>query len=190
MPQVLRSLLQSRPPLVYLSGAPGSADAAGPQVPIPAQTVVGLVPGVPGSADAAGSHQVPIADRPLRVLCQASQVQQMPQVLRSSLQHEPPWVYCQVSQVQLSAARALGVLVPGVPGSVDVTGPQVPIVAQTTGYLRQAAQAPGVHCGGWDSHLKFPSWLCPQQPKKCCERLEGIAWCERRYRNVLGQGRK
>ena len=54
------------------------------QVPIAAQTTVGLVPGV--------------------------QVQQMPQVLRSLLQHGPPWVYCQASQVQQSAAQTPWVL--------------------------------------------------------------------------------
>ena len=81
-------------------------------VPIAAQTVVGLVPGVPGSADAAGSHQVRslLQHKPLWVLCQASQVQQMPQVLRSLLQHGPQWVYCQTSQVQQSAAQTPWVL--------------------------------------------------------------------------------
>ena len=76
-----------------LSGVPGSADAAGPQIPIAAQTW----PGVPGSADAAGFHQVPIAAQTTVGVPDVPGSE--PQVLRSSLQHGPPWVYCQASQV-------------------------------------------------------------------------------------------
>ena len=94
-------------------------------VPIAAQIVVGLVPGVPGSADAAGSHQVRslLQHRPLWVLCQAS---------RFSRCHRSSGPYCSMDHRGSIARRCrfnrvhVG-LVPGVPGSVDVTGPQVPM---------------------------------------------------------------
>ena len=155
---------------------------------------------VPAHAQAQGAQ---------KFTCQASQVQQMPQVLspycstdcRGSCARRPRFSRCRrfsSGQVPI-AAQTVGLSrchrSSGPYCSMDHRGsiarrPRFnrvqhkprgscagrsrisrchrssgPYVVQATGHLCQAAQAPGVYCGGWDSPLKFPSWLFPQQPK-------------------------
>ena len=111
------------------------ADAAGPQVPIAAQTAVGLVPGVPGSADATGPQ----------VLCSTDH--------RGSFARRARFSRCRRSSGPYCSTDPVG-LVPGVPGSVDATGPQVPIAAQT---------AVGLVLGGQVSGPCYRTWV-PDHP--------------------------
>ena len=146
--------------------------------------------GVPGSADAAGPQSL-LQHRPSWVLCQASQVQQMPQVLirsgpycstdcgscarrpRFSRCHRSSGPYCSMDHRGSIARRPRFNRVQHKPRGSCAGRSRIsrchrssgPYVVQATGHLCQAAQAPGVYCGGWDSPLKFPSWLFPQQPK-------------------------
>ena len=120
-----------------LPGVPGSADAAGPQVPIAAQTAVGLVPGVPGSVDAI-DPQVPIAAQ--------TAVRLLPG-LRQTTVGLVPGVPSSRCQVEVRAASSLPTsssrewIVPaGVPGTSPAeAGLSLPMNKGTLGPLSYAA---------------------------------------------------
>ena len=157
-PQVLVAAIPPWVLFIYFVRRPRFSRCRRSLVPIAAQTVVGLVPGVPGSADAAGSHQVRslLQHRPLWVLCQAS---------RFSRCHRSSGSYCSMDHRGSIARRSRFNRVQHKPRGSCAGRSRFsrchrssgPYVVQTTGHLCQAAQAPGVYCGGWDAPGKFPS---------------------------------